>query len=378
MSALNPTTVVLAFIILMTGGLLTAMPWITPKRECFTVTVPETAQHDARLMAFKQQYAIAMFVITVASTIACLIVFSGAGSNDWSGPFASALPFVLTAATMIPVAVSFGLMLHYRSHVRAIKETEGWQPACNRSVAFLGDVEIPQPLALSWNLLYIPIILFTLAIGLIGYPGMPDFVPMHADFAGNVNRWEPKGPGVIAFPILMQLFLAACMVFSHWSIIHSKKPVDPESPAASALAYGMFARAQSAFLIASGLVLTAVLGFAFMISSLGYITLGQAAAAILFVTVLVVVGAIVLSVIYGQSGSRVFNRMQNTDLLLHDDDAQWKLGIFYWNPDDASLFLPERFGVGWTMNFARPAAWAIIIGGFAITVAFVVVVSLIA
>lgn len=377
MSVMNPITAVMAFIILMAGGLLTAMPWITPKRECFTVTVPETAQRDARLMAFKRRYAVVMSVVTVISTVACLGAFAGVEADEGSS-FAGVLPFVLTAATMVPIAVSFGLMLYYRSRVRAIKADEGWQPVHACSVAFLGDVEIPQPLSLSWNLIYIPVILFTLIIGLIGYASMPDFIPMHADFAGNVNRWEPKGPGVIAFPVVMQLFLAACMVFSHWSIIQSKKSVDPESPAASALAYGMFARAQSAFLVASGVTLTAVMGFAFMISSLGYITLGQAGAAILFVTVLVLIGAIALSIIYGQSGSRVFKRMQATDMLLHDDDEHWKAGIFYWNPDDASLFLPERFGVGWTVNFARPATWAIIIGGCALTVAFVIVVSLIA
>ena len=48
--------------------------------------------------------------------------------------------------------------------------------------------------------------------------------------------------------------------------------------------------------------------------------------------------------------------------------------MFYFNPDDASLFLPERFGVGWTLNWARPAVWAIVVGGLAITVAFVVAV----
>ncbi|HJI80364.1 MAG TPA: DUF5808 domain-containing protein [Eggerthellaceae bacterium] len=40
-----------------------------------------------------------------------------------------------------------------------------------------------------------------------------------------------------------------------------------------------------------------------------------------------------------------------------------------------SLFLPERFGFGWTINLARPAAWAFILGGFAITVGFIVVVA---
>ena len=37
-------------------------------------------------------------------------------------------------------------------------------------------------------------------------------------------------------------------------------------------------------------------------------------------------------------------------------------------PDDAALFLPERFGIGWTINLGRPAAWAFVVG-FALVIA---------
>ncbi|MBX6342828.1 MAG: hypothetical protein IRY97_10250, partial [Thermomicrobiaceae bacterium] len=35
----------------------------------------------------------------------------------------------------------------------------------------------------------------------------------------------------------------------------------------------------------------------------------------------------------------------------------WIAGFIYYNPDDPALMVPKRFGVGWTLNFARPAAW---------------------
>lgn len=88
----------------------------------------------------------------------------------------------------------------------------------------------------------------------------------------------------------------------------------------------------------------------------------------------IVVGSIVVSLVYGQGGSRVFSRMAASERLLADDDEHWKLGVFYYNPDDASLFLPERFGIGWTMNWARPAVWAIMLAGLVLTVAFVAAV----
>jgi len=41
------------------------------------------------------------------------------------------------------------------------------------------------------------------------------------------------------------------------------------------------------------------------------------------------------------------------------DPAHWKLLIFYYNPDEPKLFVPKRNGIPFTLNFAKPAAWAI-------------------
>ena len=43
-------------------------------------------------------------------------------------------------------------------------------------------------------------------------------------------------------------------------------------------------------------------------------------------------------------------------------DAAWKLGLFYYNPDDPALFVEKRFGLGWTLNMGRPGAWLILLG----------------
>ncbi|MCY9663094.1 DUF5808 domain-containing protein [Paenibacillus chondroitinus] len=50
------------------------------------------------------------------------------------------------------------------------------------------------------------------------------------------------------------------------------------------------------------------------------------------------------------------------------DRKHYKLGIFYYNPDNKSIFVPKRLGLGWTINFARPISWIIIfaIVGFVI------------
>jgi uncharacterized membrane protein len=39
------------------------------------------------------------------------------------------------------------------------------------------------------------------------------------------------------------------------------------------------------------------------------------------------------------------------------DTRFWKAGVFYVNPEDSALFVPKRYGFGYTLNFGRPAAW---------------------
>ena len=69
----------------------------------------------------------------------------------------------------------------------------------------------------------------------------------------------------------------------------------------------------------------------------------------------------------GQSGSRLRIRaspgggsVRRTSVVNRDDDRYWRLGLLYVNRDDPSLLVAHRFGLGWTLNLARPAAWAII------------------
>ncbi len=37
---------------------------------------------------------------------------------------------------------------------------------------------------------------------------------------------------------------------------------------------------------------------------------------------------------------------------MQKEKSPWKIGIFYFNPQDKRIFPPKRFpGIGWTINF---------------------------
>ena len=53
----------------------------------------------------------------------------------------------------------------------------------------------------------------------------------------------------------------------------------------------------------------------------------------------------------------------NEDERWRNDPESYKWGIFYFNPRDPRIILPKRIKeMGWTLNFANPYSWLIIIG----------------
>ena len=56
-------------------------------------------------------------------------------------------------------------------------------------------------------------------------------------------------------------------------------------------------------------------------------------------------------------------------------DSGWYAGVFYYNPSDAAVIVPKRFGWGWTFNFARPAAWMVLGGILLFTLSLKVLIK---
>lgn len=68
---------VIAFevMIVLMGLILAVTPWLMKKQECFTVTVPESARRDVRLLAYQHRYAAFMGGITLLSCVVMALGF---------------------------------------------------------------------------------------------------------------------------------------------------------------------------------------------------------------------------------------------------------------------------------------------------------------
>ncbi|MCI1220000.1 MAG: DUF5808 domain-containing protein [Bifidobacterium sp.] len=346
---------VLIFLPLFELVSLAAMPWITDRRECFGVSVPIGAHDDPHVGRYKMTFSLAVGFFGVACLAVSLLLsqIHGRAIGFWA----------LIATVFVQLIVGFALQQAFRHKIMAIKASNHWVVDSERHAAILADRNTPKPISAAWNLLYLVPILVALVMGYANYAAMPARVALHENAAGVVDGWASKSHGLLWTAPGLQLLLAVIFTVAQLLIAVSKRPVDPDRPAETSYAYGLFARAWSIYMLSCGVV--SALGLTLQASVIGAARLDMVGAAALAATAAALAGAIVLALFYGQNGSRVFRRSQSarsvsapeSSTASSGDDRFWKLGVFYVNRNDSAAIVPKRFGVGWTFNFARPVIW---------------------
>ena len=231
MEGFDPTVIMAVTALLMPviGAFMAITPYLMRRGEVFTVTVPTSEQHDPYVVGLKRRYAA---IVGSATAVFTVIGFASAAMGNAGGVLGA-----LIVGSLAVTAGGYALMLAFRAKMSAYKAKRGWTADAQESVAVVGEQPVPRAISLKWNLLYLPIMAITFAVGAVGYVHMPDMIPMHMGFDGTVNDWAEKTPLILWMPVLIQGFMAACFVFSHWTIARSKKWAEPGAPATSCLLY---------------------------------------------------------------------------------------------------------------------------------------------
>ncbi len=55
------------------------------------------------------------------------------------------------------------------------------------------------------------------------------------------------------------------------------------------------------------------------------------------------------------------NHYNNDNTIIQSNSSSWKFGIFYYNPEDPSIFIPKKSGNGLVLNWAKKTTWIIIL-----------------
>jgi uncharacterized membrane protein len=218
----------------------------------------------------------------------------------------------------------------------------------------------PERYPWPWGVPAILLTAGTVVAAVVEYPRMPPELPTHFGASGP-DRYAAKSVASAFGPVLAQVAVTLLLLGLAAAALHGRARLDAEDPRA-ATRHRRFVAATARAL----LVLAACTSVTFLVSSLSaWHVIGLSGSALTAFAVLpLLLGVAVLLVVVVRTreggGLRLAGTAAGgTKAVNRDDDRNYRWGLFYFNRDDPSLLVPKRFGIGWTLNLARPGTWLI-------------------
>ena len=188
------------------------------------------------------------------------------------------------------------------------------------------------------------------------YPHLTPYLPVHFGQGGIADRWQPKSWSLVLIPLWVQLSLA--LVFGAIALILLWRAAP--STAGGGAVQDQDDDARRMLAVAEGITLLAVVWIAFQ--GLGAVELvrlwdrGWGGFGPIYP-----IGLLVAIAVSGGIGLRCLAEIGRVPKRIVDEGPFWRLKVLYFNPGDPALFVPGRWGVGWTLNFGRPTAVALMV-----------------
>jgi len=345
--------------------LLAITPYVTRRTESFGVSIPEGEYGNEEFRKMRQGFAALAALAGVLSAAAMTFLLL---------KFRESVAPILIVMSL-ELIVLFLIYYYYHRKMAEYKRRASWKDQVSTQINVpLTDIKRASKKMASpaWFALYAVVIGTSLAVTLYLYPSLPDMIPKHFDLAGNVDRYAQKSMSAAMFMTGMQVFLAVVFWFVYVITLRARRMIDVEKPTESAEREMVFRAAMSRFAVFAGLLMVAV--FSLMnFAVLGLFPVAVMSFATIGASLLIIAWVVVIAFRYGQGGSRIDpGREKGTMMNIRDDDSYWKLGVIYFNREDPSLFVEKRFGVGFTVNLARPLVWGITIALLAVCAAVMV------
>jgi uncharacterized membrane protein len=201
-----------------------------------------------------------------------------------------------------------------------------------------------------WMLQFGPLaILAVVALYLsVHWTEIPDRFAVHWGTNGMPNGYSTRTPMGVYGPLLLAAAIVIMISLLAYAISHLARRVPVEGEHAAA---GDFPHRIALFLLGVEYFIAAM----FSLVGLLPLTGGAGVAPIVILTAAIGLSGVCLSRWIGRG--RLHSTQAPGD---GTPDRCWKLGLFYFNPDDAALFVEKRIGIGYTINFARPSAWVVL------------------
>jgi len=214
------------------------------------------------------------------------------------------------------------------------------------------------------------IIAVTALLPVIFYHQIPDIVPVNWN-SSVATAFRPRSHTLFLIIPAFQLGMFVIFIFVNYSLKATKQMLRPKNAKASLEQNRAYRYAQSKMIVAMGIGLLLIASSLQITMMIGTYEFARFMIwPIILYSAFPLISIIYIAFKYGQGGER-YNPVQTADNDydhdIIDDDAYWKWGMIYYNPNDPAIFIEKRFGIGTTVNFARWQAWAMLFGILAFT-----------
>lgn len=341
-------------------------PYYSRRGTPFGITVPSSHQQDSFIQMRKKRFFIQNVLLSILLSIPIVFLsnFEDQTAQDmWSGVY-------VIGAMLVFFVLTFVLYLKNRKAIQLWKKEEQIIVETKKE-RIVVDTNYHRDLnAVSTRtIVIVQLVIVLISVAVIGffYDRIPNQFPIHWNSQNIPDRSVEKSPLSVMMMPTMQLLMIPVLAFSHYAFIKSKQKLLANYPQITSYQSKKFRRAWSInFLvtsIATQLLLTSTNFFSlFFAEDMAFGWMGLLIGLFIFG----IVGySSFLTWKYGQGGEKlVFSEIDEPveEVTEVDEEKYWKLGVFYYNPEDPSIFVEKRFGIGSTINLARWQSWACIAG----------------
>lgn len=349
--------ITLAFIILIQS----AIPFLLKPTIIFGVTIPESHTDEREISSFKRRYSLIVFL---TGLIALVGYYFWANHNPHSEDHIVLTGLAIQFGTLF---ISMALYLYFHAKTTKLKRLNNWGSGLKKiQIADLQSRSKDEILPMYMYFLPIIVTIGLIAYTISQYSLLPELIPTHWGPNGQPDAFTTKTPFTTTSLLLILLVMQGMMLGINEATRHSGIKLNAVKKKTSQLQQLAFRKYSSWFLFLITMLLTILFGFLQLTTIHGELANDALMMSIpLGFLLLTLIATAVYAFKVGQGGSRIQVTIEEdevagiTDI---DNDDNWKLGVFYINKQDPSIFVEKRFGVGWSINLGNPIGYLILFG----------------
>lgn len=371
-------------ITLITGIFLIFIPSVLQRGLLFGVRVPEMTADDPDVIRMIKRYRIELIAILAGNMIGGWILF-------YFIPQSSILLCLYQVLALL--FMQFLCYIPMYQKTKKLKRLKNWEVAYISASLTQTAQGRSQLKGIPWLWYIISVILpiFAMVISYAYYPQLPDTIISHWNASGVADAWSKKSYAVVFSMPIISMAMTLIMLGSNILLYFTKLQVSGENPVLSYAQHRLYRKIMGHMLGFMALLIT-TLFLAFIPMQMNFYnpTPKVMMSCILIFSVLLIIPPILIGMKVGQGGSKltpILTKEEETEI--HDfsqltfrksvdrgDDAKWILGLFYYNKEDPSVFIEDRFGMSGNLNYGRIAGKVIAVVLTCITLAILIVTTL--